>query len=172
MLVHWRWIRKNQQEPLFSYFLNPTRVMDYIILTLHSLLRYFVLLFMIVLIVRSFLGWRNKSAFGSLDDRLSLWIFALAHSQLLLGVVLYAISPRVIFSGESMKDPDLRYWLVEHASMMIIAITLITIGRISVKKTTEQVLKHKKLFIYNLIALLIILAAIAQSGRGFFSLPS
>ena len=71
-----------------------------------------------------------------------------------------------------MKDPDLRYWLVEHASMMIIAITLITIGRISVKKTTEQVLKHKKLFIYNLIALLIILAAIAQSGRGFFSLPS
>lgn len=106
-----------------------------------------------------------------MDDRFSLWLFALAHSQLLLGVTLYFVSPRVIFSGESMKDATLRYWLVEHGFMMLIAITLITIGRISVKKTPEQVQKHKKLFIYNAIALVIIITAIAMSDRGFFSLP-
>lgn len=146
--------------------------MDSIVLLLHSTLRYFVLLFLIVLIVRSFLGWKNKSAFGAMDDRLSLWIFALAHSQLLLGVTLYFVSPRVVFNSESMKNPELRYWLVEHGFMMLIAITLITIGRISSKKTSEQVIKHKRLFIYNIVALAIIITAIAVSGRGFFSLPS
>jgi hypothetical protein len=145
--------------------------MDTILLLTHSVVRYFALIFLIVLFVRSLMGWMNKSPFGSIDDKVSLWLFILAHTQLLLGLSLYFLSPRVVFSGESMKDPEMRYWLVEHGFMMLIAITLITIGRISIKKTNEQVLKHKRLFIYNSIAFVIIIAAIAMSGRGFFSLP-
>lgn len=145
--------------------------MDTIILMLHSTLRYFVLIFLIILIVRSFRGWQNKSPFATLDDRLSLWLFALAHSQLLLGISLYFVSPRVIFSSEAMKDAATRYWLVEHGFMMLIAITLITVGRITSKKTSDPAQKHKRLFVYNTLALGLIILAIAMSGRGFFSLP-
>jgi hypothetical protein len=94
----------------------------------------------------------------------------LTHTQLILGIVLYFISPAVVFSGESMKDTTARYWLVEHGSMMIISIVLITLGRITTKKIADSALKYKKLFIYNGIALLLMLVAIQMSGRGIFTL--
>jgi hypothetical protein len=115
---------------------------DLLILT-HSVFRYFALIFLLVLIIRSFLGWINKSAYSSLDEKFSLWLFIVAHTQLLLGLVLYFVSPIVIFSGASMKDPIARYWLVEHISMMLIAIVLITMARITAKKMTDSVAKYK-----------------------------
>jgi hypothetical protein len=69
-----------------------------------------------------------------------------------------------------MKDTTARYWLVEHGSMMIIAIVLITLGRITTKKIADSAMKYKKLFVYNGIALVLILVAIQMSGRGIFTL--
>lgn len=146
-------------------------MLDLLVLT-HSVLRYFVLIFLVVVVVRSFMGWQKKSAYAALDDKFSLWLFIFTHTQLLVGLILYFISPVVIFSGASMKDSVARYWLVEHATMMLIAIVLITMARITAKKITEATLKHKRLFIFNVIALVIILVAIAQSGRGFLSFPA
>ncbi len=146
-------------------------MLDLVVLT-HSVLRYFILIFLIVVIVRSFLGWQKKSAYTPLDDKFSLWLFIFVHTQLLFGIIQYFVSPIVVFSGASMKDPIARYWLVEHAAMMLIAIVLITIARITIKKMTEAAAKHKRLFIFNVIALIIILVAIAQSGRGFFNFPA
>ncbi len=146
-------------------------MLDLVVLT-HSVLRYFILIFLVVVIVRSFMGWQQKSTYTALDDKFSLWLFIFAHTQLLFGLIQYFVSPIVIFSGASMKDPIARYWLVEHATMMLIAIVLITMARITAKKMTEAAAKHKRLFIFNTIALIIILVAIAQSGRGFFSFPA
>jgi hypothetical protein len=117
------------------------------------------------------MGWLNKSAYSKMDDQLSLGLFIFTHTQLLLGIILFFVSPIVIFSSASMKDPTARYWLVEHNTGMIIAIVLISIARISSKKMTEAVAKHRRMFIFNFIALLIIVLMIAQSQRGFFSLP-
>ena len=140
------------------------------LLTLHSALRYFVLLFLLIVIVRSWMGWQKKDAYSTGDNKLSLWLFIFTHTQLLIGLILYFVSPFVVFSGTSMKDSILRYWLVEHNTMMLIAIVFITMARITAKKMTDPTAKHKRLFIFNTIALVIILAAIAMSGRGFFSL--
>ena len=65
-----------------------------------------------------------------------------------------------------MKEDLIRYWSVEHLGMMLIAIALVTISRIAIKKLDNGKLKFRRLFIYNLIALVIILASIVQSGRG------
>lgn len=143
---------------------------DLLILT-HSTLRYFILVFLLILLFRSFQGWQKKSEFTSTDNKVSLWLFILTHSQLLIGLILYFISPLVIFDGASMKNSVARYWLVEHISMMLIAVVLITLARTTSKKMTDGVAKHKRVFIFNLIALIIILGAIAMSGRGFFSFP-
>ncbi|MBN8653887.1 MAG: hypothetical protein J0L67_20830 [Cytophagales bacterium] len=143
---------------------------DLIILT-HSTLRYFILVFLLILLYRSFQGWQKKSAFTATDNKVSLWLFILTHSQLLLGLILYFVSPLVIFDGASMKNAVARYWLVEHITMMLIAVVLITMARVTAKKMTDAVAKHKRLFIFNLIALIFIVAAIAMSGRGFFSFP-
>lgn len=146
-------------------------MLDLLLLT-HSVLRYFILVFLLIVIVRSFMGWQKKSLYLPLDDKFSLWLFMFTHTQLLIGLIVYFISPVVIFSAASMKDTVARYWLVEHITMMVIAIVLITVARITAKKMADAVAKHKRLFIFNTIALLIILLAIAQSGRGFFSFPA
>ncbi len=145
-------------------------MLDLLVLT-HSVVRYFVLIFLLVVIVRSVMGWQSKSDYTALDDKMSLWLFIFTHTQLLLGLILFMVSPVVIFSGTSMKDPVARYWLVEHSAMMLIAVILITVARISAKKLSEGVAKHRRLFIFNTLALIIILTAIAQSQRGFFNLP-
>ena len=145
-------------------------MLDLLVLT-HSVVRYFILVFLMIVIVRSFMGWQQKSPYSSLDDKFSLWLFMFTHTQLLIGLIVYFISPAVVFSAASMKDTVARYWLVEHITMMVIAIVFITIARITAKKMADAVAKHKRLFIFNTIALVIILIAIAQSGRGFFSFP-
>jgi membrane-associated HD superfamily phosphohydrolase len=140
-----------------------------ILVALHSLNRFVLLILLLVVIVKSFMGWLNKSPFEKADDKLSLFLFISTHTQLLLGLILYFFGSAVIFSSASMKEAVARYWLVEHASGMLIAIVLISLGRILSKKLSDSTAKHKRMFTYNIAALAIILAIIGLSHRGFFS---
>ena len=142
------------------------------LLTTHSVIRYFVLIFLLIVIIKAFLGFSNKQAYTKLDNTLGLTLFSLTHTQLLLGLVLYFFgSPFVQFGSASMKDASLRYWTVEHMVVMLIAVVLITVARTTSKKLTDDTAKHKRMFIFNTIALVLILVGIAMSKRGFFSLP-
>jgi len=139
----------------------------------HSLLRYLVLILLLLVIVNSFLGLTNKKPFGKTDNLLGLTLFTVTHTQLLVGILLYFTSPLVTFDTAAWKEePSLRYWTTEHIFMMFIAIALITMARITAKKMADDVSKHKRMLIFNSLALLIILVAIAMSKRGFFSLPT
>lgn len=140
-----------------------------LLVALHSLNRFVLLILLLVVIGKSLMGWLNKSPFEKTDDKLSLYLFISTHTQLLLGLVLYFFGSAVVFSAHSMKDAVPRYWLVEHSSGMLLAIILITLGRILSKKLTDSTAKHKRLFSYNVIALIIILVIIGLSHRGFFS---
>lgn len=139
------------------------------LLITHSYLRYIVLILLIVVIITSLLGVVNKKPYSNTDNKLSLFLFISTHLQLLLGLILFFISPAVQFSGEAMKDPTTRYWLVEHNTAMIIAIVFITLARTTSKKMTNSEARHKRMLIFNLIALAIIIAAISISGRGLIS---
>ncbi len=132
----------------------------------HSLLRYVVLILLIVVIIQSLMGWLSRKPYGALDNRLGLFLFISTHTQLLVGLILFFVSPFVQFSGAAMKDPSTRYWLVEHNTAMLIAIVLITLARTTSKKMHDSNAKHKRMFIFNAIALVIILVTIALSGRG------
>jgi hypothetical protein len=138
-------------------------------LLLHSLVRYVLLILLIVLIVKSFMGWTSKATFGAADNKISLFTLIFTHTQFLLGLILYFVSPFVVFSGE--RDRTTTYWTFEHISMMLIAVVLITVGRNTMKKLADGPSKHKRLFIFNLIALIVIIAGVAMSKRGFFGLP-
>jgi hypothetical protein len=137
------------------------------LLLTHSFMRYFVLILLIIVIIISLIGLINKKPYTKEHDKVGLFLFICTHTQLLVGIVLYFVSPFVQFSGSAMKDPVTRYWLVEHNTAMLVAIALITIARSSSKKMPVDQDKHKRLFIFNLIALVIILVTIALSGRHF-----
>ncbi len=132
----------------------------------HSTLRYAVLALLIVVIAKSLVGLLNNKPYEIIDGKLTLWLMIATHVQLLVGLVLFFVSPLVQFSGETMKDSVLRYWTVEHSFMMLVAIVLITMARTTAKKLTDDKLKHKRVLILTSIALVLIVVAIVMSGRG------
>jgi uncharacterized membrane protein len=131
----------------------------------HSLLRYFILIALVVVIVKGIMGLINKQPYGKWDNKLGLYLFIFTHMQLLVGLILYFMSPFVKFGSETMSDRVTRYWTVEHIFSMLIAVVLITLARTTSKKMTNDADKHKRMVIFNFVALVVILAMIWLSGR-------
>ncbi|HEX8038670.1 MAG TPA: cytochrome B [Chryseosolibacter sp.] len=137
------------------------------LLITHSYLRYIVLILLIAVIFKSLISLANKKPFSDADNKLSLFLFISTHVQLLAGLILFFVSPLVVFSGDAMKDSSTRYWLVEHNTAMIIAIVFITLARTTSKKMADSQAKHRRMLIFNLVALVIIVVTISLSGRPF-----
>lgn len=138
----------------------------------HSGLRYVVLAFLLLVLSKSLYGWAKNTSFSKLDNALSLGLFISSHLQLVIGFLLYFVSPQVQFSGAAMSDKAIRYWTLEHWVMMVIAIVLITLARTGLRRIKIDDLKHRRLFLWNFAAFLIIIAAIFHSGRPFFGSAS
>ncbi len=131
----------------------------------HILLRYFVLIMLVVVIAMSLIGLIKKKPFGRLIDKFSLYLLIFTHLQLVVGLILYFVSPLVKFNSETMKDHTTRYWTVEHVVGMLVAIALITVARISSKKLNQDSAKHMRLLVMNIVALVLIVSIILLSGR-------
>ena len=131
----------------------------------HSGLRWFVLLTLIVAIVNSFGKTDGSRSFTNRDRRLALMALIFTHLQLILGLILYFISPLVVFSGESMKNPVLRFYLVEHISLMLLAIVLITMGYSRAKRAIDEGKKFRNILVFYLIGLILILISIPWPFR-------
>jgi len=131
----------------------------------HSLLRYFILIALVVVIVKAVIGLMQKQPYGKWDNKLSLYLFIFTHMQLLAGLILYFVSPFVKFGSTTMSDKVTRYWTVEHIFAMLIAVVLITMARTTSKRMSNDAAKHKRMAIFNFVALVVIVAMIWLSGR-------
>ena len=138
----------------------------------HSGIRWIFLALLIYAVINAFLKWRGNKAFTEGDRKVGLFTFVFSHIQLLIGLGLYFISPKVgKMSSEVMKNATARFFTVEHISMMLLSIILISIGYISAKKAVDSGAKFKRTFIFYLIALVFILMAIPwppKHGAGWF----
>lgn len=133
---------------------------------IHSGLRWLVLLFIIIAIVNASLKLTRKATSNIKDCIFNRLVLIFMHLQLVLGLVLYFISPKVIFDAASMKDSLLRFFLVEHIGLMVMAVILITIGYVKSDRAVDKMKKQKHVVIYYSIAFLLILASIPWPFRG------
>ena len=85
---------------------------------------------------------------------------AAIHTQLVLGFIVYFVSPKGFSQLGEMKDAALRLTSLEHPLMNIIGITLITIGWMKHKKLTTSESKFKTFSIYYGLGLVLILSKI------------
>ena len=137
----------------------------------HSGFRWILLAFLLYAIYNAFTGWRSNRAYGNTDRKINLFTMISAHIMLLLGLALYVLGERYQINSEIMKTPALRFYAVEHISMMLLAIILITIGNGRAKRGKTDLKKFKVSFWLFLIALFVILAAIPwppKYGAGWF----
>ncbi|MFC0518912.1 cytochrome B [Mucilaginibacter angelicae] len=126
----------------------------------HSGFRYIVIVLVLLALVRAFMGWLSKRPYGEGNRKLNLFAMISVHTQLLIGIVLFFISPMVQFTKETMKNNVTRYFTVEHWVIMIIAIALITIGHSKSKKAATPEAKHKAIAIFYLIGIVLIAVGI------------
>lgn len=138
---------------------------------LHSGWRYVVLALVLISIITAFAGWFGKNNYTNGNRKLNLFSMISMHIQLLIGLALYFMSPKVMLGdfGATMKNAVARYWTVEHALMMIIAIVLITIGHSKSKKAIGYN-KHKVVAIFYTISFVVVLVAIYMSGNSILGM--
>ena len=138
----------------------------------HSLLRYFILIALVVVIVKALMGLINRQPYGKWDNKLGLYLFIFTHMQLLAGLILYFVSPRVQFGATTMSDKFTRYWTVEHITAMLIAVVFITLARSTPKRMTDDMTKHRRMLVFNTIALAVIVGTIIMGGMNLFAYPA
>jgi len=122
---------------------------------------------LIIAVVNALIKTFGDKEYTAKDFRISLFTLIVSHIQLLIGFVLYFVSPRFDLwselGGEVMKNSIARLYLVEHPLVNIIAVVLITIGYSKHKKKLTSQFKLKTLAIYYSIALVLLLSRIPWS---------
>jgi hypothetical protein len=126
----------------------------------HSGWAYLALLLLVIAALNSVLGMVSKKEFSSKDRTIALLGLIFSHVQLLVGLVLYFISPLGKAGLSEMSNAAIRLTALEHPLINIIAIVFITIGWSKHKKVTSSEAKFKTISIFYGIGLLLILARI------------
>lgn len=134
-----------------------------ILKTTHSSLAYLVLAGLLIgSIVFLYKRYAQKT-FGPSDKLLALSTLIFSHLQLLIGLILYFFGDlgyQLLKEEGVMKNSAMRLYAVEHISVNIIAIALITIGYSRSKKAQENKTRFSNLGYFYLLGLVLILSRI------------
>jgi len=132
---------------------------------IHSYWAYLTLGLLLLAVLNALRGIFSTKTFASNDLRVSLFALIFSHIQLVIGLVLYFVSPWFAFwsdlgVGGVMKNSEARLYLVEHPFTNIIALFLITLGWSLHKRQTEDKKKFLRLGVFYGLGLLLLLSRI------------
>lgn len=136
-----------------------------IVLTLHSIVRWIIILAAALVIIRAINGLAFKRGWTQQDNRFGLWYVISLDVQTLLGLLLYfALSPITLVAlrnfGAAMKDASTRYFAIEHILMMLIALAIAHAGRSFIRKAATAKEKHRRTILWYGLSIVLVLAAI------------
>lgn len=138
-----------------------------ILKTVHSYWAFFVLSILFIAILNALIKIISKKSFNSIDLRISLFGLIFSHIQLLIGVILYFISPWfdqwASLGIGVMKNNESRLYLVEHPITNILAILFITIGWSLHKKQSESSKKFLRIILFYGVGYVLLLSRIPWS---------
>jgi hypothetical protein len=143
------------------------------ILYFHSILRCFILLFMLMVIVQSLAGMLGKLEFKKINKTGALVMMIMCDVQLLLGLAVYMMNgwQGTMARPGAMADKYSRFFGLEHPLMMVIAIVLVHLAYAVAKRNMDADRKFKRMFWFTLIALFLILSRIPWPGEAVVGRP-
>jgi hypothetical protein len=134
------------------------------LLHLHNATRWLVLIAGVAAVALALVGlvtrrpWTGASRGASLAYVISLDV------QLVLGVLLYALSPIVRGAmgdvGAAMRDSVARFFLVEHLLLMVLAVVAAHVGSVAVRRAATDQAKYARAATLFGISLVLVLLAI------------
>lgn len=134
------------------------------LLSIHSLVRWLVFLLAIVALLRALRGINGGVSYTA-GARRALSLFTISiHLQFLLGAVLYGVSPltrrAMADMGAAMSDAKVRFFIVEHPVLMLLAIAVATVTGVLARRGPDDAIRHRRAAIGVALALGLILAGI------------
>ncbi len=145
------------------------------LLPLHSFLRWvafgdvFAAALMCAVALRTLPEWRPVHKIVAVVGLVAMDV------QLLVGGALWLKSPLVQAAranmGAAMKEPVLRFFAVEHAAMMVLALVAVHVGYAKAKRAADGAAAHKAVAIGYGLAVLVMLAAIPWPMRAAIARP-
>jgi hypothetical protein len=147
-----------------------------ILLALHSGFRWFVLTSILFTLFNAYKGWWFHKKYTAFDNYTRHATATLAHIQLALGISLYFISPVIDYFiknfREAIHQRELRFFGLEHSSMMLLAILILTIGSIKAKRKSTDKEKFKTIALWFSLSLFILLTSIPWAFSPLVSRPN
>jgi hypothetical protein len=138
-------------------------------LHLHSFLRWVILILLVVAIFKSFFD--RAKPFTLTHKRIGMFLVISCDLIFLIGLYQWFAGPwglkniRAQGMGKVMENPVERFFAIEHALAMLVAIVLVHIGRSYAKKDINDTTKHFRTLLFYGIALLIILVSVPWPFR-------
>jgi hypothetical protein len=137
--------------------------MQHAVLLFHSYLRWPLLALGIALVVLATGAWRRGS--NASPRRISLAALICLDLQLVAGLLLYAWPgsiARLALSdpASAMRNASLRFWAVEHISLMLLAVVVVHIGRVAARRAKSAPIANRRTAISWAVALLLMIVAI------------
>lgn len=129
---------------------------------LHNLLRWVVLIAGVLAIGAAVRGLATRAPWTDGVRRLGLVFISSLHVQLVLGLILYVVSPLVRNAlgnmAEAMQSDQLRFFVVEHLTLMILAIVAGQLGYSLSKRAEGDRRKYVRAAVgYGLSGILLII---------------
>ena len=128
--------------------------MAHYILQIHSIWRWIVLLFIIIVAIKMLAGWLGKQKWTGLDANLLRYTRYGVYLQVLLGLTLFILLQ---------KWTNMRF-VSEHVVVALLAVGGVEFGSARAKKVAGAANKFKFAFIGFIIALLLIFTAIGGTA--------
>lgn len=144
------------------------------LLIIHSLLRWFVVIGAALSLGTATMGFIGKTPWTANNRRFNAIFVHSMTAQFVIGIILYFFVSPITTQGvfpdfrAAMKDSTLRFWAVEHITMMFIALALAHIGSARVRKAATDLAKHKAALIFFGLALVLIIVSIPWASRPLF----
>ena len=135
----------------------------------HSYWRWVVLVAAVVVLVRMAVGVRRQGEWTLGDEAAVRRFLSAADFQMLIGVVLYFLSPFWLATyqsfRETMSGQISRFFGVEHQTAMLLAIVAAHVGRARAGRASSAVKRHRAMLIAMLIFFAFVLWAIPWPWR-------
>ena len=145
------------------------------ILVIHSLLRWLVFGSVIFATFRSLRGYYWNRSYLPLDQSAADFAVRFTQIQFVLGLALYFLSPLIDYFLHNFEvalhERQARFFGMEHITMMIVAVGLISRGGAAPKRRETDKAKFKAMAIPFTLALIIILVNIPWPFSPFAARP-
>ncbi len=134
------------------------------LLHLHNAARWLVLIAAVIAIVVAVAGFVRGARWGRSAKLSGLAYLVTMDAQLLIGLLLYGVSPLVRAAmgdmSMAMSDTQLRFYLIEHALLMVVAVVMVHAGYALAKRASSARAAYLRAIPFYLLGLVLVLVAI------------